>query len=65
MLRMLNDNIVVSYNPANNRNTRKSCELYSKLTIRTPEWLHSGVLIVNFEHKFIPFPSVSVVTLNT
>ena len=37
----------------NNRNTRKRCEIYPKLTIKTPERRHlgrSGVFIVNFEH---------------
>ena len=37
----------------NNRNTRARCEIYSKLTIKTPErrhWRRSGVFIVNFEH---------------
>ena len=37
----------------NNRNTRTSCEICSKLTIKTPEqshWRRSGVFIVNFEH---------------
>ena len=37
----------------NNRSTRKRCEIYSKLTIKTPEryqWRHSGIFIVNFEH---------------
>ena len=37
----------------NNRNTKKSCEICSKLIIKTPElrqWRHSGVFIVNFEH---------------
>ena len=37
----------------NNRNTRLKCEIYSKLTIQTPErrqWRSSGVFIVNFEH---------------
>ena len=37
----------------NNRNTRTSCEICSKLTIKTPErhhWRHSDVFIVNFEH---------------
>ena len=37
----------------NNRNTRTRCEIYSKLTINTPErrqWRRSGVFIVNFEH---------------
>ena len=36
----------------NNRNTRKSCEIFSKLTIKTKErcqWRNSGVFIVNFE----------------
>ena len=37
----------------NNRNTRKRCEICSKLTIKTPErryWRRSAVFIVNFEH---------------
>ena len=37
----------------NNRSTTKRCEIYSKLTIKTPErcqWYRSGVFIVNFEH---------------
>ena len=37
----------------NNRNTRKTCEMCSKLTMKTPErrrWRLSGVFIVNFEH---------------
>ena len=37
----------------NNRNTRRRCEIYSKLTIKTPERPHlgcSGVFIINFEH---------------
>ena len=36
-----------------NRNTRKRCEICSKLTIKTPERRHrrrSGVFIVTFEH---------------
>ena len=35
------------------RNTRKRCEICSKLTINTPKqhhWRSSGVFIVNFEH---------------
>ena len=54
----------------NNRNTRKGCEIYSKLTVKTPEqrqWSRSGVFIVNFEkisHLFrvsiIDFIQVSV-----
>ena len=37
----------------NNRNTRARCEIYSKLTILTPErrqWSRSGVFTVNFKH---------------
>ena len=37
----------------NNRNTRTSCEICSKLKIKTPErshWRRSGVFIVEFEH---------------
>ena len=36
----------------NKGNTRTMCEIYSKLTIKTPErrhWPLSGVFIVNFE----------------
>ena len=37
----------------NNKNTRKRCEIYLKLKIKTPErrqWRRSGVFIVNYEH---------------
>ena len=39
----------------NNRNTRATCKICSKLTIKTPErgqgqWRRSGVFIVNIEH---------------
>ena len=37
----------------NNRNTRKRCEICSKLTIKIQEqrhWCRSGIFIVNFEH---------------
>ena len=37
----------------NNRNTRKRCEICSKLTIKTPErrqCRHFGNFIANFEH---------------
>ena len=37
----------------NNRNTRRRCEICSKLTIKIPEprhWRRSGIFIVNFEH---------------
>ena len=36
-----------------NRNSRTRCEIYSKLTIKTPErrqWRRFGVFIVNFKH---------------
>ena len=46
---------------ANNRNTRKRCEISSKLTIKTSERRsHSGAFIVNFEH-ISGFSSVSIV----
>ena len=34
----------------NNKNTRTRCEIFSKLTIKTPERRRTVVLIVNFEH---------------
>ena len=37
----------------NNRNTRKRCEISSKLTMKTleqPQWRRSGAFIVYFEH---------------
>ena len=37
----------------NKRNTRRRCEICSKLTIKIPErrqWCCSGIFIVNFEH---------------
>ena len=45
----------------NIRNTRTSCEICSKLTIKTPEWRYwrrSGVFIVNFEQvnaSWVPY----------
>ena len=47
-----------------NRNTRKKCEICSKLTIKTPkrsQWRCSGLLTVNFEHISHLFFSVSIV----
>ena len=50
----------------NNRNTRKRCEICSKLTIKTPERGQrrcSGVFIVNFEHilhLFLMFPLLAL-----
>ena len=47
----------------NNSNTRKRCEICSKLTIKSPQ-RRSTVFIVNFEHVshlFTPFSSVSTV----
>ena len=43
----------------NNGNTRTTCEICSKLTIKTPEWRQrrrSGVFIANFEkilHRYL------------
>ena len=48
----------------NNRNTRKRCEICSKLTIKTPKRRYrrrSGMFIVNFEHILHLFKSVAVV----
>ena len=47
----------------NNRNTTTRCEIYSKLTLKTPErrhWCRSGVFVVSFEH-ITPCSSVSIV----
>ena len=35
---------------SDNRNTRKMREICSKLTVKTPEQLGSGAIIVNFEN---------------
>ena len=51
----------------NSRNTRKRCEIFSKLTIKTPErcqWRRSGVFIVNFEHISHLFLVFLLLTLN-
>ena len=48
----------------NNRNTRKKCEICSKLTIKTPERRRSGVFIVNFEHISHLFLVFLLLTLN-
>ena len=48
-----------------NRNTRKKCEICSKLTIKKPQqrqWRGSGVFIVNSkDNYFTHFSSVSIV----
>ena len=47
-----NDNYMVKNSPTNivnNSNTRKRCEICSKLTIKSPQ-RRSTVFIVNFEH---------------
>ena len=61
-------------NPANiclfkftNRNTRKRCEICSKLTIKKPgrrQWHRSGNFLVNFEHISHLFLVFLLVTLN-
>ena len=51
----------------NNRNTRKRCEIRSKLTIKTTErrqWRRSGVFIVNFEHISHLAPVFLLLTLS-
>ena len=51
----------------NNRNTRKKGEIWSKLTIKTPERRyrpHSGVFMVNFEHMSHLFQVFLLLTLN-
>ena len=51
----------------NNSNTRKRCEICSKLTIKPPQ-RRSTVFVVNFEHisyLFTPFSSVSTVGFPT
>ena len=51
----------------NNRNTRKKCEICSKLTIKTSElrqWCRSGVFIVNVEHISHLFLVFLLLTLN-
>ena len=51
----------------NNRNTRKGCEVCSKLTIKTSEWRHwhcSGVFIVDFEYTLHPFLVFLLLTLD-
>ena len=50
-----------------NRNTRKRCEICSKLTVKTPEWRQwrrSGVFIVNFKHVVDLFLVFPLLTLN-
>ena len=51
----------------NNRHTRKRCEIFLKLTIKTPErrqWHRSGVFIIYFEHISHLFLMFLVLTLN-
>ena len=51
----------------NNKITRTSCEIYSKLTIKTPErrqWCRFGVFIVIFEHISHLVPVFLLLTLS-
>ena len=48
----------------NNRNTRKKCEIYLKLTTKAPERRKSDVFIVNFEHISHLFLVFLLLTLN-
>ena len=57
----------ISWFPGNNRNTRKGYEIYSILTIKTPERRHcrrSGGFIANFEHISHIFLVFLLLTLN-
>ena len=52
----------------NDRNTRKRCVIYSKLTMKTPErchWCRSDVFIIKFEHISRPFLVFLLLTWNT
>ena len=65
-LYLLLQKLILLYNKFINRNTRKRCEICSKLTIKIPErrqWCRSGIFIVNFEHIPHLCSSVSVVNL--
>ena len=45
--------VAFTYSKVNNRNTRKMCEICSKLTIKIPErrqWRRSGIFNFNFKH---------------
>ena len=52
----------------NERNVRKRCEIYLKLTIKAPErrhWRRSGIFIVNFDYVLPHFSLVLLLlTLN-
>ena len=51
----------------NNRNTRKWCDIRSKLMIKSPErrqWRLSGVFIVNFKHISHLFLEFLLLTMN-
>ena len=51
----------------NKRNTRKRCEICSKLTIKVPEqrhWRHFGVFTVNFEYILHLILVLSLLTLS-
>ena len=51
----------------NSRNTKKRCEICSKLTIKTPEWRHLhhyGVFFVNFEQILRLFLLFLLLNLN-
>ena len=51
----------------NNRNSRKRCEICSKLTVKIVErhhWRHSGVFIVNSKHILHIFLVFLLMTLN-
>ena len=51
----------------NNRNSRKRCEMFSQLTIKTPErqlWLRSCVFFASFKHISYLFPMFLLLAFN-
>ena len=68
LLHVFNDFSAIIYLfKVNSENTRKRCEIFSKLTIKTLErrhWRRSGVFIVNFEHVSLLFLLLLLLTLS-
>ena len=68
LLHVFNDFSAIIYLfKVNSENTRKRCEIFSKLTIKTLErrhWRRSGVFIVNFEHISLLFLLLLLLTLS-
>ena len=68
LLHVFNDFSAIIYLfKVNSENTRKRCEIFSKLTIKTLErrhWRRSGVFIVNVEHISLLFLVLLLLTLS-